>query len=107
MTLPPDVSTFVKRSHAIIAWAIAGLAIALGFGVQTPNAKFLQLQAQVLANRDTLSRRIDTLNRDRWQLLRMMQFSTRYICTQLSPADQYRLGGIDMCNAAAHTEMGP
>jgi hypothetical protein len=102
------VSYVMEKYRALIYLVVASL-VYFGFGVRTPKSQFEELGAKVDATKVQLQTQIDTLKiqreadlKDRATQTRMMRFSVRYICSSLSAAEKYRLGGDDLCADAAH-----
>lgn len=110
-----DFSFWIKTAYfiekyRILFWLAGILLVAFGFGFQTPANKFDELKAEIGAVRHDLQPQIDSLKKnqdaqrqERVDERQMMEFSVRYICASLSQAEKYRLGGDDLCAAAAHT----
>lgn len=96
-------SAFIFEKYRVLVWLAGAILVAFGFGFQTPAAKFDALALQVREGDSKLQGQIDTIKRAKSDQMNMLEFSTRYICATLSDADRYRLGGTDLCAAAAHS----
>ena len=102
-----DSSWWIKSAYAIekyriLLWLVGVALVGLGFQFKTPAGLIAQTKQDLQAQIDTIRATQKADGVERLQQYLMLEFSTRYICSNMSPADQYKLGGMDICAAAAH-----